>query len=74
MNLIDYSAKELLEKFGAGNHKPGSGSAAAFQGLLSAQLIRTFISWSKIVTAYSCLSKKYKVKILSRKKGLLILQ
>ncbi len=44
--LNDYSTSELLEKFGAGNHKPGSGSAAAFQGMLSAQLIRTVIDLS----------------------------
>ena len=34
---------ELLEKFGAGNHKPGSGSAAALEGMLAAQLIQTVI-------------------------------
>jgi formiminotetrahydrofolate cyclodeaminase len=32
--------KDLM-KFGAGNHKPGSGSAAAFQGMVSAKLIST---------------------------------
>lgn len=41
--LDDISANELLAKFGAGGHKPGSGSAAALQGLLSAQLMRTVI-------------------------------
>jgi formiminotetrahydrofolate cyclodeaminase len=45
--LIELSTKELLEKFGAGNHKPGSGSAAAFQVLLSAQLIRTVMELSR---------------------------
>lgn len=44
--LLKYSTDELLKKFGAGNHKPGSGSAAALQGLLSAQLIRTVINLS----------------------------
>jgi Zn-dependent peptidase ImmA (M78 family)/formiminotetrahydrofolate cyclodeaminase len=42
--LLELNTKELLKKFGMGNHKPGSGSAAAFQGLLAAQLIRTVIS------------------------------
>jgi formiminotetrahydrofolate cyclodeaminase len=42
--LLTLPAEELLRKFGLGNHKPGSGSAAAYQGLLSAQLIRTVIS------------------------------
>ena len=43
-NLIDLPIGRLLKKFGAGNHKPGSGSAAALQGMLSAQLIRTVIN------------------------------
>jgi formiminotetrahydrofolate cyclodeaminase len=42
--ILDLHTNELLQKFGKGNHKPGSGSAAAFEGLLSAQLIRTVIS------------------------------
>lgn len=45
--LIDLSASDLLEKFGAGEHKPGSGSAAAYLGILSSQLIRTVISLTK---------------------------
>ncbi|TXD81492.1 ImmA/IrrE family metallo-endopeptidase [Subsaximicrobium wynnwilliamsii] len=44
VNLLDITTEELLEKFGAGNHKPGSGSAAAFQGMLSAKLLVTVIS------------------------------
>lgn len=42
--LLDYSADELLDEFGKGNHKPGSGSAAAFHGLLAAKLITTVIA------------------------------
>ena len=42
--LLDLKTGRLLNKFGAGNHKPGSGSAAALQGMLSAQLIRTVIA------------------------------
>lgn len=45
-DLINYSMGELLEKFGAGNHKPGAGSAAVLQAMTSAQLIRTVISLS----------------------------
>jgi formiminotetrahydrofolate cyclodeaminase/Zn-dependent peptidase ImmA (M78 family) len=41
--LIGLTAKELLEKFGKGSHKPGSGSAVALQGMLSAQMIKTVI-------------------------------
>lgn len=42
--LTDLSVDKLLRKFGAGNHKPGSGSASAFQGMLSAKLILTVIN------------------------------
>lgn len=42
--LLELPAYTLLKKFGAGEHKPGSGSAAALQGMLSAQLILTVIS------------------------------
>ena len=43
-NLLEKTVNELMGKFGAGNHKPGSGSAAAFQGMVSAKLISTVIS------------------------------
>jgi Zn-dependent peptidase ImmA (M78 family)/formiminotetrahydrofolate cyclodeaminase len=42
--LLDISTVELLEKFGAGKHKPGSGSAAAFQAMIAAKLLTTVIS------------------------------
>lgn len=41
--LIDLPASKLLDKFGAGSHKPGSGSAAALQGMLASQLLLTVI-------------------------------
>lgn len=44
MNLLEKTVADLMESFGAGNHKPGSGSAAAFQGMVSAKLISTVIS------------------------------
>ncbi len=50
--LIELSTEELLEKFGSGKHKPGSGSAAAFQGMLSAKLIHTVIDLTKAREAY----------------------
>ena len=43
-NLLDISTEELLEKFGKGKHVPGSGSAAAFQGMISSKLLVTVIS------------------------------
>ncbi len=42
-NWLELSANNLLDEFGAGGHKPGSGSAAALEGLLSAQLQKTVI-------------------------------
>ena len=42
----DYAAGELLQKFGLGEHKPGSGSAAAHQAMLSAMLTKTVIHLS----------------------------
>lgn len=43
-NLLTISVDELLKKFGKGSHVPGSGSAAAFQGMVSAKLLVTVIS------------------------------
>lgn len=43
MNLLEKTVAELLDKFGEGNHKPGSGSAAAFQGMVASKLISTVI-------------------------------
>ncbi len=41
--LMGYSTEKLLNKYGAGSHKPGSGSAAAHFGLISANLLLTVI-------------------------------
>ena len=41
--LLSLSSGKLLKKFGSGNHKPGSGSAAAFNGLLACELVLTVI-------------------------------
>jgi len=38
---MELPARQLLDKFGAGSHKPGSGSAAALMGILSGRLIAT---------------------------------
>jgi formiminotetrahydrofolate cyclodeaminase len=40
---LDLSTRALLEKFGAGGHKPGSGSAAALLGLISCKLLKTVV-------------------------------
>ncbi|MBC6411178.1 MAG: hypothetical protein GDA42_12145 [Ekhidna sp.] len=39
--LLELETKKLPDKFGAGNHKPESGSIVAFNGLLAANLIDT---------------------------------
>lgn len=41
LDLLTLPANELLEKFGEGRHIPGSGSAAAFSGLLAVELMKT---------------------------------
>lgn len=44
--LIKLPADKLLEKFGSGGHKPGSGSAAALLGLISCKLVQTVVTLS----------------------------
>lgn len=46
-SLLSKPATELLTAFGSGKASPGSGSAAALMGLLSAKLILTVCSISK---------------------------
>ena len=45
-DYIKQRTNKLLRSFGKGGHKPGSGSAAAFNGLLSCQLLLTVIKLS----------------------------
>jgi formiminotetrahydrofolate cyclodeaminase len=42
-NFLELPTYELLEKFGAGRHKPGSGSAAALLGLVACKMMQTVI-------------------------------
>jgi formiminotetrahydrofolate cyclodeaminase len=44
--LIGLPTNTLLDKFGSGTHAPGSGSAAALMGILSAKLIVTVATLS----------------------------
>jgi formiminotetrahydrofolate cyclodeaminase len=41
LNYLDLPANQLLEHYGAGNHLPGSGSAAAFSGLIAVEILRS---------------------------------
>lgn len=75
-NKLELPAATLLEKFGKGSHVPGSGSAAAFQGMLSAQLILTVISltidkkrgklYQSIIPEISKISSEIKNRIYPR--------
>jgi formiminotetrahydrofolate cyclodeaminase len=41
LNYLDLPANQLLEHYGSGNHLPGSGSAAAFSGLIAVEILRS---------------------------------
>lgn len=40
-DYLNFSVEKLLDEFGKGKHVPGSGSAAAFTGLIGLELIKT---------------------------------
>lgn len=46
-DLLGLETRELLKKFGAGDHKPGSGSAAGLLGLIGVKLCQTVISLTR---------------------------
>ncbi len=58
-DLLSLPTKELLEKFGAGNAKPGSGSAAALTALIACQMIKTVIDVSKDKPSKKTLQKEF---------------
>jgi formiminotetrahydrofolate cyclodeaminase len=51
-DLMELPLRELLKKFAAGKHKPGSGSAAALLSLVSASLSQTVIALTKDRSGY----------------------
>jgi formiminotetrahydrofolate cyclodeaminase/Zn-dependent peptidase ImmA (M78 family) len=51
-NLGELKLDVLMEKLGAGSHKPGAGSAAALQGMISAKLLKTVIELTKDRDSY----------------------
>lgn len=51
-SLMELPAGKLLDKFGSGGHKPGSGSAAALMGILSCKLIITVATLSLSKSKY----------------------
>jgi formiminotetrahydrofolate cyclodeaminase len=52
LKLLQLPASQLLEKFGSGGHKPGSGSAAALMGIIACKLLRTVITLTKTRDTY----------------------
>lgn len=57
-NYLDLPAKDLLDAFGKGSHIPGSGSAAAFSGLMAIELMKTVVQLSLSKPEY----EKYKTE------------
>ncbi len=43
LDFSQLTVNQLLDKLGKGGHKPGSGSAAALQGMISSKLVQTVI-------------------------------
>ena len=52
-NFLQLPTQALLDEFGAGRHKPGSGSAAALLGLVSCKMMQTVITVTKRNTQYA---------------------
>lgn len=48
--ILHAPAIEMLHEFGAGKYQPGSGSAAAFEGMLAAKLLMTVITVTQKVS------------------------
>jgi len=59
-DLLDLTINQLLDKFGAGSHKPGSGSAAAMLGLIACKMTQTVIKLTINRSEYK--SSKYKLQ------------
>jgi len=65
--LLQLPTEQLLEKIGAGNHKPGSGSAAALNAILSCKLLLTVIELTldekRRINYQECLEECKRIKI-----------
>jgi formiminotetrahydrofolate cyclodeaminase len=64
-NYLELPAKDLLDAFGKGSHIPGSGSAAAFSGLMAIELMKTVVQLSLSKTEYQRYKTEFKL-ILTR--------
>jgi formiminotetrahydrofolate cyclodeaminase len=52
-NFLQLPTNQLLDHFGAGRHKPGSGSAAALLGLVSCKMMQTVITVTRRNPGYA---------------------
>lgn len=64
-NYLELPAQDLLDAFGKGSHIPGSGSAAAFAGLMAIELMKTVLQLSIAKPEYEKFKKGFQV-ILDR--------
>jgi formiminotetrahydrofolate cyclodeaminase len=58
LRYLELPTSELLEKFGKGNHIPGSGSAAVLSALVAIELIKTVCILTKTKESYSNVHKQ----------------
>jgi formiminotetrahydrofolate cyclodeaminase len=52
-NFLQLPTQTLLDEFGAGRHKPGSGSAAALLGLVACKMMQTVVTVTRRSPQYS---------------------
>jgi formiminotetrahydrofolate cyclodeaminase len=52
-NFLQLPTHALLDEFGAGRHKPGSGSAAALHGLVACKMMQTVITVTRRNASYA---------------------
>ena len=52
-NLLQLPTSKLLDEFGAGRHKPGSGSAAALLGLVACKMMQTVVTVTRRNSTYA---------------------
>lgn len=52
-NFLQLPTSQLLDEFGAGRHKPGSGSAAALLGLVACKMMQTVVTVTRRNTTYA---------------------
>jgi len=59
LQLLSLPTSELLDKFGSGGHKPGSGSGAALVGILSCKFLETVVTLSRGRSGYENHTPRY---------------